>query len=177
MVNTFGDALDLDLERLAAERGVERLLVVGGGYIGLEMGLVYQGLGSQVSVVEFFPRLLMGADLDLVDIMVNQVSAKLHEIMVDSKVKSISEAPAETGGFYVEIEHKDKMWRKHYDQVLVAIGRRPNTEDLGLEDVGVELYACKGCADQYGVSEKLAGLGINVMYYAFNQYHRIHFEE
>ena len=54
----------------------ERLLVVGGGYIGLEMGLVYPGLGSEVSVVEFFPRLLMGADPDLVDVMVGQVDAR-----------------------------------------------------------------------------------------------------
>jgi dihydrolipoamide dehydrogenase len=101
------------------------LLVVGGGYIGLEMGLVYQGLGTDVSVVEFFPRLLMGADQDLVDVMIAQVSDKLHEIMVDSKVREIIEAPAETGGFYVEIEHKDKMWR--------------NTDDIGLENTRVEV--------------------------------------
>lgn len=115
----------------------ESLLVVGGGYIGLEMGLVYQGLGSQVSVVEFFPRLLMGADFDLVDIMVKQVSERLTEIMVDSKVLSIQEAPG--GGFDVRIEHQGQAVDKHYAQVLVAIGRRPNTDDLGLENTRVKV--------------------------------------
>jgi len=111
------------------------LLVVGGGYIGLEMGLVYQGLGSQVSVVEFSPRLLMGADQDLVDIMVGQVSERLNEIMVDSKVKSIVEAGE---GFDVEIEMDGQVVKKHYEQVLVAIGRRPNTDDIGLDATGVK---------------------------------------
>lgn len=115
----------------------ESLLVVGGGYIGLEMGLVYQGLGSRVSVVEFFPRLLMGADFDLVDVMVKQVSERLTEIMVDSKVLSIQEAPG--GGFDVRIEHDGQTLDKHYAQVLVAIGRRPNTDDLGLENTGVKV--------------------------------------
>jgi dihydrolipoamide dehydrogenase len=120
----------------------ESLLVVGGGYIGLEMGLVYQGLGSRVSVVEFFPRLLMGADFDLVDIMVGQVTERLTEIMVDSKVLSISEAQVqgkEGGGFDVRIEHQGQAVDKHYAQVLVAIGRRPNTDDLGLENTRVKV--------------------------------------
>ena len=112
----------------------ESLLVVGGGYIGLEMGLVYQGLGSKVSVVEFFPRLLMGADFDLVDVMVRQVSKRLTEIMVDSKVQSIVETKTGTHeeGYDVAIEHEGQTSKRHYDQVLVAIGRRPRTDDLGL---------------------------------------------
>ncbi len=111
------------------------LLVVGGGYIGLEMGLVYQGLGSEVSVVEFSPRLLMGADFDLVDVMVKHVSERLNEIMTDSKVLNIAE---KDGGFEVEIDHEGKTVTKHYDQVLVAIGRRPNTDDIGLENTQVK---------------------------------------
>ncbi len=111
------------------------LLVVGGGYIGLEMGLVYQGLGSKVSVVEFFPRLLMGADQDLVDVMVKQVTKRLEEIMVDSKVKEIKEVK---DGFDVDIEIGGKTITKHYDQVLVAIGRRPNTDDIGLENTKIK---------------------------------------
>ena len=114
------------------------LLVVGGGYIGLEMGLVYQGLGSEVSVVEFNPRLLMGADFDLVDIMVGQIKQRLHEIMLDSKVKSITETDDDaSGGFDVEIEVDGQVVGKHYDQVLVAIGRRPNTDGIGLENTKV----------------------------------------
>jgi dihydrolipoamide dehydrogenase len=110
------------------------LLVVGGGYIGLELGLVYAGLGSKVSVVEFFPRLLMGADLDLVDVMVKQVGKRLHAVMTDSKVKGIE---PRDGGFDVEIEHEGKTSREHYDRVLVAIGRRPNTDGIGLEHTKV----------------------------------------
>ena len=124
-------------DALKLERIPESLLVVGGGYIGLELGLVYQGLGSQVSVVEFFPRLLMGADADLVDVMVKQVSERLTEIMVDSEVKNISEFSG--GGFDVEILTGDRVVKKHYDQVLVAIGRRPNTDDLGLQNTKVEM--------------------------------------
>ena len=124
-------------DALKLPRVPESLLVVGGGYIGLEMGLVYQGLGSRVSVVEFFPRLLMGADFDLVDVMVKQVSERLDEIMVDSKVLSITEAGG--GGFDVEIEHAGQKVRKHYAQVLVAIGRRPNSDDIGLENTKVRV--------------------------------------
>jgi len=112
------------------------LLVVGGGYIGLEMGLVYAGLGTRVSVVEFFPRLLMGADHDLVDVMVKQVTKRLHEVMTDSKVMSIT--PVDDA-FDVVIEHGGETVEKRYDRVLVAIGRRPNTDDLGLENTRVEV--------------------------------------
>ncbi len=122
-------------DALKLERVPGSLLVVGGGYIGLEMGLVYQGLGSEVSVVEFFPRLLMGADEDLVDVMVGQVSQRLHEILLESKVLTIDET--RSGGFDVTIEHEGRTIARHYDQVLVAIGRRPNTDDLGLEHTKV----------------------------------------
>ncbi len=124
-------------DALKLPRVPESLLVVGGGYIGLEMGLVYAGLGSEVSVVEFFPRLLMGADEDLVDIMVKQVGKRLGEILVESKVGKIE--PVEGGGFDVEIEHEGETATRRYDQVLVAIGRRPNTRDLGLSRTDVEV--------------------------------------
>ena len=126
-------------EALTLPRVPESLLVVGGGYIGLEMGLVYQGLGAEVSVVEFFPRLLMGADQDLVEVMVKQVSGRLHEILTESKVGSISETGGDPArGFDVEIETPDGVTTRHYDQVLVAIGRRPNTDDIGLENTRVK---------------------------------------
>jgi len=123
-------------EALTLPRVPESLLVVGGGYIGLEMGLVYAGLGSKVSVVEFFPRLLMGADEDLVDIMVRHVSKRLDQVMVDSKVVGLQHAD---GVFTVEIEHDGATTSQRYDQVLVAIGRQPNTDNLGLERAGVQV--------------------------------------
>ena len=126
-------------DALKLPRVPQNLLVVGGGYIGLEMGLVYQGLGSEVSVVEFFPRLLMGADQDLVDVMLGHVSTRLHEIMVEAKVKTITETGGDPQrGFDVEIETGGRTVHKHFDQVLVAIGRRPNTDDIGLEHTKVQ---------------------------------------
>ena len=112
----------------------ETLLVVGGGYIGLEMGLVYAGLGTKVSVAEFFPRLLMGADFDLVDVMVKHISTLVEEIMVESRVVSIE---PDNAGFRVEIEKAGETKLLRYEKVLVAIGRKPNTEDLGLENTKV----------------------------------------
>ncbi len=114
----------------------ESLLVVGGGYIGLEMGLVYAGLGSEVSVVEFFPRLLMGADFDLVDVMVRQITPRMQEILLESKVTSIE---PRDGGFEVVIDHEGQILTKTYARVLVAIGRIPNTSNLGLENTRVRL--------------------------------------
>jgi len=114
----------------------ERLLVVGGGYIGLELGLVYAGLGSDVSVVEFLPRLLMGADPDLVKVMMKHAEDRLSMVMSASKVVGLEHGGA---GFKVDIEHDGKTETREYDQVLVSVGREPNTDDLGLENTGVEV--------------------------------------
>jgi len=127
-------------EALTLPRVPQSLLVVGGGYIGLEMGLVYQGLGAEVSVVEFFPRLLMGADKDLVEVMVEQVGGRMHEILTDSKVLAITEIDGDpANGFNVEIEAPEEKIERRFDQVLVAIGRRPNTDDIGIENTRVVL--------------------------------------
>jgi len=123
-------------EALELKSVPQRLLVVGGGYIGLELGLVYAGLGSEVSVAEFLPRLLAGADHDLVDVMLRQVKKRLQEIMVDSKVVGINKDDA---GFTVDIEHEGQTRSLEYDQVLVAVGRKPNTDDLGLEKAGLSV--------------------------------------
>jgi len=112
----------------------ERLLVVGGGYIGLEMGLVYAGLGSKVTMVEFFPRLLMGADFDLVDVVIKNVTEQFESVLVESKVVGVEKT---SSGFDVEIEHQGEKRTEQYDQVLVAIGRKPNTDDLGLENTKI----------------------------------------
>ncbi len=111
------------------------LLIVGGGYIGLELGLVYAGLGSRVTMVEFNPRLLKGADFDLVEIMVDRVRTRFEEILVDSKVTGVEFA---ADRFAVEIEHDSRTLSQSYDRVLVAVGRRPNTDDLGLENTAIE---------------------------------------
>ncbi|MFA5027503.1 MAG: dihydrolipoyl dehydrogenase [Candidatus Methylomirabilota bacterium] len=111
-----------------------RLLVVGGGYIGLEMGLVYAGLGSQVTVVEFFPRLLPGADADLAEIVLKGCAKRFHRIMTESKVVDIQEG---SGGYLVSVEQQGERQTIECDRILVAVGRRPNTDALGLERTAI----------------------------------------
>jgi dihydrolipoamide dehydrogenase len=112
----------------------ERLLVVGGGYIGLEMGLVYAGLGSQVTMVEYLPGLLTGADPDLVNVVFKNCESKFESIMVDSKVVGIEQT---SSGFAVTIEHEGETKREEFNQVLAAVGRKPNTDDIGLQTAGI----------------------------------------
>jgi len=137
-INKLPPAYDLPLwtsaEALTLPELPERLLVVGGGYIGLEMGLVYAGLGSRVDVVEFFPRLLMGADQDLVQVMVRSAKKRFNELRTESKVVKVEKS---AGGYAVTAEHDGKTVRDEYDQVLVAVGRTPNSGDLGLEELGI----------------------------------------
>ncbi|MBZ0263102.1 dihydrolipoyl dehydrogenase [bacterium] len=115
----------------------ENLLVVGGGYIGLEMGLVYSGLGSKVTMVEFMPHLLMGADQDMVRVVVKHAKKKFENIMTDSKVTEVVEKKG--GGYKVTIEHNNESKTLEFDQVLVAIGRRPNTFGIGLENTNIKV--------------------------------------
>jgi dihydrolipoamide dehydrogenase len=112
----------------------QRLLVVGGGYIGLELGLVYAGLGSKITLVEFFPSLLIGADPDLVKVVVRNCEKKFESILVESKVIGVEKTSA---GFAATIEHRNKKRTEEFDQVLVAIGRTPNTDNLGLENTKI----------------------------------------
>jgi dihydrolipoamide dehydrogenase len=112
----------------------ERLLVVGGGYIGLELGLVYAGLGSRITMVEFFPSLLTGADPDLVNVVVKNCEKKFESILVESKVIEVEKT---TAGFAATIDHRGDKRTEEFDQVLVAIGRKPNTDKLGLENTKI----------------------------------------
>ena len=113
------------------------LLVVGGGYIGLELGSVYSALGTKVSVVEFMDRLLPGADQDLVSHLQKRISASFDKIMLQSKVVEIKEV---ADGLSVRIENKDKQIEEHvFDYVLMSIGRKPQTAGLGLENTKVQV--------------------------------------
>jgi len=114
----------------------KRLVVVGGGYIGLELGFVYAGLGSAVTVVEFLPQLLTGADQDLVAIVAKQAKKRFASVLLDSKVVDVAR---NGGGFSVTIDAKGTSQTLETDQVLVAIGRKPNTENLGLETTKIVL--------------------------------------
>ena len=113
------------------------LLVVGGGYIGLELVTVYDALGSKVSVVEMTEDLLPGCDRDLVSQLKRRLDKKLTEIMTGTRVVEMKE---QKNGVMVTLEgKKDESRQKLYDKVLVAIGRKPNSEQLGLENTEIKL--------------------------------------
>jgi dihydrolipoamide dehydrogenase len=121
----------------------EKLLVIGGGYIGLEMGTVYARLGSQVSVVEFLDGILMAADRDLVKPLHKHLTELFeNRIFLNTKVGSLG-----LRGNQVEVafEGPGKFGTELYDRVLVSVGRRPNSRGFGLENTQVTLDA-KGFA-------------------------------
>ncbi|WP_448507085.1 dihydrolipoyl dehydrogenase [Immundisolibacter sp.] len=111
-----------------------RLLVIGGGYIGLEMATVYRALGSAVSVVELMDTLLPGADADLVKPLAKKLAGEFADIRLKTKVTGIE---ARKDGLHVSLEGSDGKDVGIYDRALVAVGRRPNGQDLGLEALGV----------------------------------------
>ena len=108
-----------------------KLLVIGGGYIGLEMGTVYAHLGTKVSVVEMTEGLLPGADRDLVKPLHNRLKNLFeNRIYLNTKVGSIAEVDKQVE---VTFEGPGKFGHERFDRVLVSVGRRPVTQGLGLE--------------------------------------------
>jgi len=112
------------------------LLVVGGGYIGLELGSVYATLGSAVTVVEMTPGLLPGADRDLVDVLAKRVATLMKSVLLDTKVTQMK---AEAKGIRVTFEGTAEAKEQTFDRVLVAVGRRPNSGIPGLEKTHVQV--------------------------------------
>ncbi len=113
-----------------------RMLVVGGGYIGLEMGSVYAALGSKVTVIELTDGLLPGADRDLVRPLHKQLERQFDSILLKTKVAGLR---AEKEGIHVQVEGEGVPPELIFDRVLISIGRRPNSENLGLENTGVQI--------------------------------------
>ena len=116
-----------------------KLLIVGGGYIGLELGSVYSALGSKVTVVEMMPSLLPGVDKDLVRPLAKKLGSEFESILLQTKVAEVKE---QKNGLKVRLEGDgiDKPERL-FDKVLVSVGRRPNSEGLGLENTKVVVDA------------------------------------
>ena len=121
-------------EALALNSVPSRLLVIGGGYIGLELGLVYAGLGSRVTLVELLPNLLTGADADLVKVVRKHCDQRFEELLLEAKVTEIKQKGK---GFSVTVEQKGSKKKLDFDQVLVAVGRKPNTDEIGLENTTI----------------------------------------
>ena len=137
-------AFDMDSPRLLnsssaldLEEVPKKLLVIGGGYIGLEMGTVYAALGSAVSVIEMTDGLLPGADRDLVKILAKRLEKKFASILLKTKVVELKE---QKNGIKVTYEGPDgKSADKLFDRVLVSVGRTPNTENVGLDRAGIRV--------------------------------------
>jgi len=132
--------IDVDHDRIIDSTGALKLddipgslLVIGGGYIGLELGTVYAALGSSVTVVEMLDGLLPGADRDLVRPLARQIKARFEAVLLKTRVASLETTQK---GVSVTFEGKSSKTRE-FDKVLVSVGRKPNSSDLGLETIGI----------------------------------------
>jgi dihydrolipoamide dehydrogenase len=114
----------------------KRLLVIGGGIIGLEMATVYAALGSKLSVVELTPQLMPGADSDLVRPLEKRLKARYEQILLNTKVTACSASPA---GLEVTFEDANGQRKDTFDRVLVAVGRSANGKRIGLENADIEV--------------------------------------
>jgi dihydrolipoamide dehydrogenase len=137
-------ALSLKSDRVIDSTGAlalkdipKTMLIIGGGYIGLELGNVYSVLGSEISVVEMMPGILPGADRDLVNILSKSLERKFKSIMVNTKVMEIKEVDR---GIKVKLEGEGiKEPEQVFEKVLVSVGRTPNAQGIGLENTKVEI--------------------------------------
>jgi len=134
---------DLGNPRIMTSRGAleiedvpEKLLVIGGGYIGMELGTVYAGLGSEIVLAEAMDSILAGADPDLALPVAKYAKENFKEVRLKAKVKSMKTSGKKIA---VSMEFNDEVLNEEYDRVLVAVGRVPNSADIGLENTGVEL--------------------------------------
>jgi len=127
-VMTSRQALDI-------ESVPDRLLVIGGGYIGLELGQVYAGIGSRVSVVEMMANILPGADRDLVEPLERRLAGQFEAVRLRTKV----EAMVECGNGIAVTFSGEAAGQEVFDKVMVAVGRKPWTRELGIESTKVSV--------------------------------------
>ena len=139
----FKNEKDMQSPRIVDSTGIlniesipKSLLVVGGGYIGLEMGTVYAALGTEVSVIEMTDGLLPGVDRDLVKPLTTHLSSTLKAIYLNAKLVSLEDNGT---GVVAVMEGEGVPASQIFDRVLVAVGRRPNSDNLGLENTSVEI--------------------------------------
>jgi dihydrolipoamide dehydrogenase len=143
-IDLDGQSIVSSTEALAFDKVPEHLIIIGGGYIGLELGSVWRRLGAEVTVLEFLPRILTVCDGEIanrVQAMLTKAGFKFH---LETKVSGAKVIPGVLGGSRVEVTAtgKDGGTQTYTgDKVLVAVGRRPNIEGLNLDAVGVKYDA------------------------------------
>lgn len=122
---------------LALKEIPKNMLVVGGGYIGLELGSVYSSLGAEVSVVEMTPGLLPGADRDMVNILTKSISPKMKQVLLSTKVVKMEDIGS---GIKVTFDGENLEQKEQiFEKVLVSIGRTPNAKGFGIENTAVQV--------------------------------------
>ena len=131
-----GDSVVSAREALCFDQVPEHLLVVGGGYIGLELGSVWLRLGAQVTVVEMLPRLIAGSDSQVADTLMRSLKKQGMRFMMGGKVAGVEKRD---GKLQARVELEGGVQEIACDKVLVAVGRRPLTAGLGLEKLGVQM--------------------------------------
>jgi dihydrolipoamide dehydrogenase len=115
----------------------KRLLIIGGGIIGLEMATVYDALGSKVTVVEFMDRLIPGADPEIVKPLAKRIEKRYQKILLKTKVARIESTSVGLKAFFEAAGGGEAPAPEIYDRVLLAVGRRPNGKAIGAEKAGV----------------------------------------
>ncbi|NBQ69378.1 MAG: dihydrolipoyl dehydrogenase, partial [Nitrosomonadaceae bacterium] len=114
----------------------QRMLIIGGGIIGLEMATVYAALGSKISVVEWMDQLIPGADADLVKPLQRRIGKRYEAIYLKTKVTKIEAAEA---GLTATFDGDSAPQPQTYDRILMAVGRRPNGREIGAEAIGIQI--------------------------------------
>jgi len=112
----------------------KRLLVIGGGIIGLEMATVYHALGSKVTVVELLDQIIPGADKDIVTPLMKRIEKRYEKIYLKAKVTKVT---ANADGLHVSFEGGSAPANDRFDKVLVSVGRKPNGKLIGAENAGI----------------------------------------
>ncbi|HLQ85710.1 MAG TPA: dihydrolipoyl dehydrogenase [Salinisphaeraceae bacterium] len=131
----FGARIMSSTEALELVDIPQTLLIIGGGYIGLELGMVYQALGTKVTLAEATDRLMAGADADLVKPLARVVHQRFEAVYLNTQA---SDLQAGDDDVRVILDTGDDALDQRFERVLVAVGRTPNTEDLGLENAGID---------------------------------------
>ena len=113
------------------------MLVIGGGYIGCELGSVYASLGTKVTVVEMLPGLVAAADRDLAAVLIRRLEKVFHKTLLKTKVVEMKDTGSKVRVTFEGLHVTEPV--QEFDRVLVSIGRRPNSEDIGLENTRIKL--------------------------------------
>jgi dihydrolipoamide dehydrogenase len=129
-----GERIINSTDALALERIPTKLIVIGGGVIGLEIGMFYRKIGAEVTVVEFMPTVLPGVDAELVKVLTREMKKRKMKVLTDAKATG---AVKSGDTVTVAVDTKKGTETLEADAVLVAVGVRPNTEDVGLDKAGV----------------------------------------